>query len=62
MIVTLQRDNVEGIVRRDNLVGNLHSMEVILIDWKVFFGLCKLLFLQYHCDDSEQDFFSLVKN
>jgi len=30
IIVTLQMDNFEGIVRRDNLMGNLHSIEVII--------------------------------
>jgi hypothetical protein len=42
--------------------GNFHFMEVILTCWRVPFRLCKLLFSQHHCDVSEYDFFSPMKD
>jgi hypothetical protein len=34
-----------GTMRRDILVDNFYSVEVTMTSWRVFFGLCKLLFL-----------------
>jgi hypothetical protein len=47
---------------KDMLVNNFHLVEVILIGWKIFFGLCKLLFLRHHYDVNEQYFFNLVRD
>ncbi len=38
------------------LVGNFHPVKVILSCWKVFFRLCKLLFLWHHCDVNKHHF------
>jgi hypothetical protein len=43
-------------------MGNFHLVEVTLTRWEIHFKLRKLMFLQQHCDVSEQDIFSLVRD
>jgi hypothetical protein len=62
--MTLQRDNVAmtRTMKRDRLVGNFHLVEVIQTCWKIFFKLCKLLFLQHQHGVDEHDFFNPMKD
>jgi hypothetical protein len=64
VIVTLQKDNVAmiRIMKKDRLMNNFHLVEITLTRWKIPSKLCKLMFLQQHCDVNEHNIFSLVKD
>jgi len=51
-----------GILKKDMLVNNFHIMKVILTNWRVFFGLCNLLFRRHHYDVSKQFFFNIMRD
>jgi len=64
VIVTLKRNNITMIrtVRKNKLMDNFHPMKNIGTSSKISFRLCKLLFLQHHCNINKHDFFDPMRD
>jgi hypothetical protein len=62
MIAKLQNDSATRTMKRNKLVGKFHSMEVIVIGWRVFSRLFITILVTLLHDISEQDFFNPLKD